>query len=130
MFIVTNSGNFNIDNFNADIDNAIKNLNVSTNIYYNKWTVDVSNYINPAPETNLNYSGYLFQKQRSRLLSQFKFIFSKFIYNELQPDDKFLTYDELWFLIKQPEIKQLFDKYSITINRPDKSFELLFPTCL
>lgn len=111
MFILTNP--IDIENFKVDIDDAIKNLNVSTNTYYNKWVADVSNYINPAPETNLNYSGYLFQKRRSKLLNEFKFIFFKFVNGTLQSDQKFLTIDEMAFLLFQPEIQQLFCKYSI-----------------
>lgn len=111
MFIITNS--INIENFKIDIDNVIKNLNISTNIYYNKWIVDVSNYRNPAPETNLNYSGYLFQRRRSKLLNDFKSIFFKFVNGELQQNEIFLTYDEMSFLLLQPEIKQLFYTYSI-----------------
>ena len=124
MFILTNS-DINIENFKIDINNAIKNLNISANIYYNKWIIDVSNYYttltppkghNPAPETNVNYSGYLFQRRRSKLLNNFKSIFFKFVNGELQRNDEnFLTYDEMSFLLLQPEIKQLFYKYSIII---------------
>lgn len=115
MFILT-TPDMNIENFKFDIDNTIKNLNIITNTYYNKWTVDVSNWHNPAPETNLNYKGYLYQKQRSKLLREFKSIFFNFIRagpNVLQSNQKFLTADEMRFLLLQPEIKQLFCKYSI-----------------
>ena len=113
MFILTSD--INTENFKFDIDNAIKNLNISANIYYNKWTVDVSNGCNPAPEANLNYSGYLFQRRRSKLLNNFKSIFFKFVNGELQRNENFLTHDEMSFLLRQPEIKQLFFKYSIII---------------
>ncbi|MGL5961899.1 MAG: hypothetical protein ACRCZ0_08085 [Cetobacterium sp.] len=122
MFIITSD--INTENFKIDIDNAIKNLNISANMYYNKWTVDVSNYINysnppkgrnPAPEANLNYSGYLFQRRRSKLLNNFKYIFFKFVNGDLQQNENFLTHDEMSFLLRQPEIKQLFFKYSIII---------------
>ena len=117
MFILTNP-DINIDNFKLDINNTIKNLNVSTNTYYNKWTVDVSNSVNPAPETNLNYSRYLFQKRRSKLLNEFKFIFLNFVNGVLKSDQKYLTVDEMTFLLLQPEIKQLFCKYSIVVPLP------------
>jgi hypothetical protein len=125
MFILINP-NINIENFKIDIDNAIKNLNISANTYYNKWTVDVSNYIaqrivpdgyNPEPEKNLNYSGYLFQRRRSKLLNEFKSIFFKFLNGVLQPDQKYLTIDEMIYLSLQPEINQLFCKYSIIIPK-------------
>jgi hypothetical protein len=123
MFILTNP--VNIENFKIDIDNAIKNLNISANMYYNKWIVDVSNYINPAPEKNINFSGYLFQKRRSKLLNNFKSIFFKFVNGTLKKNEKFLTYDEISFLLFQPEIKQLFYKYSIIIPHPTTVFPQL-----
>jgi len=124
--IISVTNNFNIDYFIADLDYALKQLNISTNLYYNKWVEDVKKFINSAPETNLNFSGYLFQKRRIKLLSQFKYFFlnqgrqPRVVGHNSTPlpsqAPKSPTFEDMQFLLLQPELKQLFDKYSIIIN--------------
>lgn len=111
MFIIDNLIKFN--DFIVDIDNIIKSLDYSCNLYYVNWTIDVKNFNNSAPEVNINYSGYFYQKRRVRLLRKFKNIFLKHI--DRVSENDFLTKEEMNFLVLQPEIKNLFDYYQIII---------------
>lgn len=125
MFVIHNFNNFNKNDFIDDVDFALCCLNNSANYYYKKWKEDVSNYYqmtdvsncnNPAPEKNSNFSKYLFQRRRSKLLRQLKTTILKYINNDfLSEKTDFLTKHDLNFLIFQPEISLLFDKHSIQI---------------
>jgi hypothetical protein len=113
MFVLNDLIDFS--DFINELDYAIHNLDISANSYYKKWTVDVKNFNNAAPEVNINYSGYLYQKRRAKLLRQFKSIILKYVDNEFVPKKDYLTKNDLHFLVHQPEIKKIFDKYYVQI---------------
>lgn len=106
----------NIEQFKIDVDELLRLLNLNINDYYNKWVLDVSNFINPAPEKNFNYFCYLNQKQQCKLLIKFKIHFLKFIYNDVILPNEFITTNEIKKMLFQPQIVYLFNKYSIGFN--------------
>lgn len=113
MFVIYHS--IQLNDFIVDMDVAIKHLNAGANHYYRLWAEDVNNSNNSAPEANVNYSGYLFQRRRSSLMRQLKSIMLRYADNDVLCESDYLSKDELRFLTRQPEIKKIFDKYTIQI---------------
>ncbi len=87
-----------------ELQTCLKMLKLGYVEYYNRWVEDTHNFtIDCAPEININFKGYELQLRRYEILKRIL-------------SNKHVNESDFCFLILQPQIKQVFDAFEITVD--------------